>query len=669
MKRSLLAAILATAAIAFSCTMEEPVQDNSVVMNPTATIANFVFDGVATKTTFQLNDNVASFAFTSSDVLRAYPVSPEQGDGIRFTVKDNKGTSCVFEGSGFGLMAGQKYAAYYPGNSDNVPEVTEVPVDFTGQFQPAANEWNLSDVDFLYATGIEPANDACNFQMKHLGALLIMNVTFTEAGVYKTLALSSDMPFITEGTVDLTADEIALEPEGTSDTITLALGGDNGMEVTAGQTVTFYMMVAPVDMSNAALTLTLTDVNDKVIVKEGTGTNFEAGKAIQIAGTPAAPAAPAVNLSAEETANSYIVSAAGDYYFDCTVAGNGQEVNMAAKAFNTHANVWPQVNGAYTSALPAIHPTDIRVTLNQNNCISDVYYADGYIHFTASGAKGNAKILVMDAANDDPAWVWHIWCTDQPSTVHYTSKHWTAWEYEVMDRNLGAIKAVFDDPTNANNDPDEVCGFYYQFGNPTGWTWAEYSNTVADYWRMVDGIAGAEKLHRPVYGGSDFYWFNPYASSAPKQIFGILWGAGSAGDGTLKRGGDVVKTMYDPCPPGYQVMPIDMLDSVVNSNGGDQYGWFLNGTDGAIYFPYNGAAWAGGNFWMHRGFVPDGDTARYFTLWTSGHNNTNMAYPWIAYSKDVNRAGGFEQGKDDKGATVGHVIARGMGVRCVTPLE
>lgn len=596
MKRTLLA-ILAVAAIASSCVKEEK-KASSVVMTPSATIENFVMDGAATKTTFALNNNVATFAFAASDVLRAYPVAPEVGDGLRFTVKQSNGTSCVFTGSGFGLMEGQEYAAYYPGGDDDVPDVTEVPVDFTGQCQPAANTWNLSNADFLYATGIEPVNGACSFSMKHLGALLIMNVTFTEAGVYKELSLSSSMNFITEGTIDLTADPIALEPEGTSEVITLELGEGNGMAVTAGQTVTFYMMVAPVDMSNATLTLTLTDVNNNVIVKEGTGTNFQAGHAVQIAGTPAAPEVPAVNLSAEETANSYIVSAAGDYYFDCTVAGNGQTVNMAGKGFNTHANVWPQVNGQYTASLPAIHPTDVRVTLNQNSCISDVYYADGYIHFTASGAKGNAKILVMDAANDDPAWVWHIWCTDQPSTVHYASLHWTGWEYDVMDRNLGAIKAVFDDPTNPNNNPDEVCGFYYQFGNPTGWTWGEFSNTVADYWRMVDGIAGAEKLHRPVYGGSDFYWFNPYASSAPKQLFGILWGAGSAGDGTLKRGGDVVKTMYDPCPPGYQVMPIDMLDQVVNSNGGDQYGWYLNGDDGAIYFPYNGAAWAGGNFWM-----------------------------------------------------------------------
>ena len=123
MKRTLLAAILATAAIAFSCTMEEPAQDNSVVMNPTATIANFVFDGPATKTAATFEDNVASFAFLASDVMRAYP--PPDGDGLRFTVKKFKGTACVFEGDGFGLETGTSYAAYYPGDSETVPAVNE----------------------------------------------------------------------------------------------------------------------------------------------------------------------------------------------------------------------------------------------------------------------------------------------------------------------------------------------------------------------------------------------------------------------------------------------------------------------------------------------------------------------------------------------------------------
>lgn len=422
----------------------------------------------------------------------------------------------------------------------------------------------------------------------------------------------------------------------------------------------FWFAVRPVTFTNG-FTITVTTDDGKKFTKS-THSSFEVVRsyAKKMAPIQVVPVSAPVNLSANGTANCYIVSEPGEYYFNCTVAGNGQTVDMAAHNYTTHDNVWPKVNGTYSASLPALHSTDIRVTLNQNNCISNVTInpTAGTISFKASGAKGNAKILVMDAVNDDPAWVWHIWCTDQPATVH-VADGWSSWGYQmdVMDRNMGAIRVTFDDPTNASNNPDEVCGFYYQGGNPTGWTWAEFSNTVADYWRMVDGIAGAEKYHRPIYGGSDFYWFNPYAATSPEKLFGILWGGGSAANGSLKRGPAAIKTMYDPCPPGYKVMPVDGMGNVVNSDSGDQYGFYKNGTNGAVYFPYNGAAWAGGSFWMKRGYVPDGDTPNYCNLWTSGHNNTNMWYEFQAYAKDVNRGGG--------GTVTDHILARGMGVRCI----
>ncbi len=45
------------------------------------------------------------------------------------------------------------------------------------------------------------------------------------------------------------------------------------------------------------------------------------------------------------------------------------------------------------------------------------------------------------------------------------------------------------------------------------------------------------------------------------------------------------------------------------SDSGDQYGWYKNGLNGSVYFPYNGGAWEGGKYWQQCGYVPDGDTA------------------------------------------------------------
>lgn len=694
MKRNIILAILFLATIAFSCTPKEEfvpsdkalTGDGSIVYNPTATIESFILDEPATKTVLAIDDNTgATFTFAEGDKLGVFPYSPEVGNQVSFEVKNVSETSCTFNGGGFGLKEDQLYAAYYPYDKNNSPDnpseeelrnaIQSIPVDYTKQRQETAGAFNISATDYLVANGISPSNGACNFNMSHVGALVVIDVTLQGQGYAKYTELSLNIPvasFVKTGTIDLTASNTVISEPDKGKSITLALGeGTKGLALTAGQTHRFCMMVAPVDLKTGSVpvTLSLKDKEGNSHTATLAGKNFRAGYAYKYACTITAAAAEPdpvpTNLSANGTANCYIVDVdnvnEAGYYFDCTVAGNGQTVDMAGKSFNTHANVWPQVNGTYSANLPVLHATDIRVTLNQNSCISNVTIdpTAGIISFKASGAKGNAKILVMDAANDDPAWVWHIWCTDQPAVVSVSG--WSSWgySYDVMDRNIGAIRATFDDPTNANNPVDEICGFYYQFGNPTGWTWAEYSNGVAGCWRMVDGIAGAEKYHKPYLtnggnvNGGDFYWFDGSGSSAPKQLFGILWGGGSAGDGSLKRGPSAVKTMYDPCPPGYKVMPIDGYDSVSASDSADQYGFYKSN----VYIPYSGAAWNGGNFWMHRGYVPNGDTGNYACLWTSGHNNTNMSYFLSIYSKDVNRAGG--------GTVTDMILARGMCVRCV----
>lgn len=644
MRKSLLAAILATAAIAFSCTTEEPAKDNSVAMNPAATIASFVYDGPATKTTANFENNVASFAFAASDVLRAYPLP--DGDGLRFTVKNTSGTACVFEGAGFGLEAGKAYAAYYPGNSEEVPEVTAVPVDFSAQSQPAASEWNLSDVDFLYATGIEPASGACNFSMQHLGALLIMNVTFQTADTYKKLVLkASESTIPVKGTVDLTASEVALTATETTDRLTLNLGGESGMAVEAGQTVTFYMMVPPVDLSNASLTLRLYDADGNIVLsKDGAGLNFEAGKAVEFGTTPM------TNLSAKGMANTYIVSEAGNYYFNCTAAGNGVIAQPAGilGAVGLAAS-YPANNSAALA-----EGNYVRVPLNQNNCISDVTIANGKIYFTASGAEGVAKIQMRDA-NDDGVWVWTIWCTDQPEEVTIPTSDGTK-SYTLLDRNIGATTAEAGS-TEANY------GLYYMFGDPIGYTVSEWGNASRDGYRMVDELAYSPSVPYCDRGNAgDWTWFNMWAATAnPRQVYAFLWGAYGSGAGdtwgatfTRQPGTASFKTLYDPCPVGYKVMAYDVLlgyNSTTDFDNftADETGIYIAGSNGSLYIPYAGNVHQGGYTWM----APE----TYCYLWTSAHNNANMAWSYMIYKKDPDRAG---SGEDHS-----HIISRGMPVRCM----
>ena len=689
MKRNIFVAILLAAAVAYSCTsVEEPMSPagEDALFYPTATIENFVLDGPETKTVLSIDETTgANFKFTADDELGVFPLNPI-GQQFRFTVKniDEVSKTVTFSCTGWALDGNQTYSAYYPFNTAAYLDqdvVAAMPFDYTTQRQVAKDEFDISHADYLSAAAVQPeSSNACHFTMSHVGALVVFDVTLTGEGAatYTGLTLGNDLyDFALTGDLNLTQSPATLSADEQGKEITLALGnGTKGLILEAGNTdpYRFCMMVPPTNLKlyeamsvNATVTLTLTDKAGDPHSVVIPAKNFQAGKAYKIEATIAAAEGETFapkNLSELGTANCYIVDTDnieyGGYYFDCTVAGNGQTVDMAGKGFANAANVWPQIGGAYTATLPA--GGYVRIPMNQNNCIKDVTIADGKISFKATGAKGNALIQMRDAANDDPDWVWHIWCTDQPAVIRLTDASSWGYSYDVLDRNLGAIKATYDNPTNANSNLDEVCGLYYQYGNPTGFTWDQFSAARVDNkgWRMVDGIAGAPQQGKPYLDISgDYYWFNPYAASGATLLYGILWGGGTSGNGDMKRGPAVVKTMYDPCPVGYKVTPPDF--SISASDSGDQLGWYKNGTNGTVYFPYNGAAWEYGTFWMGRGFVPNGDTAKYTTLWTTGHEGRNMAFNFNIYSKDVNRAGG--------GTVSSGIVARGMGVRCVADVE
>lgn len=682
MKKNIIAAILLTAAVAFSCTTKEEsskelINDGSIVYNPTATIKPFVLDGPATKTALTIDATTgAKFTFVDGDALGVFPYDPEVGTQAGFTVTSSDETSCTFNGGGFGLKSGQLYAVYYPyseeGNVDDPTEeniynvITEFPVSYLGQRQTSTDgeTFSISDFDYLVDNGVTPVSNACEFEMQHVGALLVLDVTFPQAGNYTELALTSDgATFITSGTIDLTASDIAVEAEGSSNSIILALGeeGGNGLAIAADQQVRFCMMAAPVDLSSATVTLKATTSTgtelSKVITKASRA--VVAGNAYRYLCNLDASAEEEdepTNLSEYETANSYVVNLNElnpvGYTFNATVAGNG----VAAQPAGILGAVGMAANLIYPAS-PAISGTSIRVNLNQNNCITDATYADGVVSFKATGAEGNAKITLYDA-NGDGVWTWLLWCTDKPGKVTIPTADGSK-TYTVMDRNLGAITPEYD----AAN-PENTYGLYYMFGDPLGYTVAEWTNNGSrDGYRMIDELAySPNKPYCDYSNAGGWTWFNLYqATNNPRQVFAFLWGAYGTGAGdtwgaTFDRqpGTASFKTLYDPCPVGYKVMAYDVLLGYNSTTDyanftADEHGVYVAGSEATAFFPYAGNIHNGGYTWM----APD----TYLYLWTSAFNNTNMAWSYMIYKKDSDRAVG---GEDHS-----HIISRGMPVRCM----
>ena len=713
MKRNIFAAILLLAVLAYSCTTkEEPFQedpasslsdialidDGSIVYEPAVIVDDFILDDEAdpeTKTVLTIDGSGAHFTFTTGDRIGVFPYTVSDAPQMPFTLKSSNASSCYFNCPGFSLKSGVRYAAYYPYDPTDRLSYTAVPVNYTGQTQttakaPGASDasFNISGADYLLAQAA-PASGACQFKMSHIGALMVIDLTVLDTGTYTELSICSDnASFVTSGYLNVgqtytagtsssPTQGIALTNTTTSKKVSLTLGSGGGISLTAGQTYRFCMMVYPIDLSGSLVTFKLKDSAGKYhhAITPSMTKNFRQGYAYRVSAAIAKTNLSTTNgtdTGTTMTANCYIVDTddinAAGYKFFCAWAGNGSAAySTRAYSFSSPHN-FTGANQAYPAGggVNLQKGKNVGIKLNQNSCVisGSTYYEfietvgdlnKGYIHFKASGSKGNAMLLLTDYAEDDPMWNWHIWCTDKPGTVTYNTG---ARTYTVMDRNVGAITRVFNNPTSSSNNVDDVCGLYYQFGNPVGYTWSEFSASSATGYTMYYGLAQAPKYRTPYLStGGTYWWFNPSAAVNSSQLYGILWGGGSNGNSTIQSGTDAHKTLYDPCPPGYKVTPKDFYDGIVNSNGGDQYGWYLTGTNGTLYFPYNGAAWQDGNFYMSRGFVPNGDTAHYTTMWTSGHNNSNMAYFFYIYAKDVNRAGGGTEGD--------HILSRGMGVRCV----
>lgn len=302
----------------------------------------------------------------------------------------------------------------------------------------------------------------------------------------------------------------------------------------------------------------------------------------------------------------------------------------------------------------------------ENSCITNVRYSGGYIYFTATGAKGNAKISRTANANGtgDIQWTWHIWCTDQPSTVLFRNNG-TGVEYTVLDRNLGAL-------TTDPNSTDSY-GLYYQFGNHNAFTWDDFTRQgMPDLqgYRMLDSYALHPKhpFSAVNYMQTTYYYsfiIHPNTVQYDDDaLLGILWGAGSTSyspSANMVGSHDGRKTIYDPCPPGYMVIPYDFLWTYNRGNSDSQKiftntnsMWVL-AKDGTtkLVFPFNGSP---GDGVVPREYYNRGGHA---VVWTSGHNGDIYSYIIWAHSDDFGMWG--------TGDTYTRICANtaGLGVRCM----
>ena len=414
----------------------------------------------------------------------------------------------------------------------------------------------------------------------------------------------------------------------------MAPGEDASVEVNVVSNVDFdvkpvdeWIKLVSVKAQAYVITLSLDD-NTTGAFRTGTVNLVKKGtediiQTIVIGQDAAAPAeAGPANLSKKQSANSYIVTAAGEYKF-AAVKGNSEEsVGTVAKA----EVLWETYNNDQEVAVGSV--------------IASVNYADGFISFATPDIlkPGNAVIAAKDA-NDVILWSWHIWI---PAT-EITTDTYGIYSLPLMDRNLGALVAATTDAAA----PVESFGLTYQWGrkDPFPGPKAVKSGSNA----VVAGVAVSTASGS---GAGDESKITLEYSIANPTVLGFAqngdWVLPS--DNTLWQ--NDVKTIYDPCPPGYRVPARDTESAFHSSDLSAAEGWsessanywFTLGNPVAV-FPFAG---------YRDDYSPGGLT----------HAYDRGAY-WTAYSSQdpkayyVNVRAGSAHARAEAGKS------RGGSIRCV----
>lgn len=239
-----------------------------------------------------------------------------------------------------------------------------------------------------------------------------------------------------------------------------------------------------------------------------------------------------IDLSANGTANSYIISSGGDYIFNASVKGNTIEPIQGISSVGV---LWE----SFGTSEP----------ISNGDIIRDISLNDGYISlFIPSGAKnGNALIAVMNASNEI-LWSWHIWfCSGYDPTA--TQQTYANDAGIMMDRNLGATSSI---PGSV-----EALGLMYQWGRKDPFMGADGINSKVFAKSSIDFPKYVTSS--PTIGTIDYTIKNPMTYIIENRI-NYEWFYPTGDSSMNERWKEDEKTVYDPCPPGWRVPGKDIWE-------------------------------------------------------------------------------------------------------------
>lgn len=405
------------------------------------------------------------------------------------------------------------------------------------------------------------------------------------------------------------------------------------------------------------------------------------------------------------TANCYVVSAPGWYRFPC-VYGNGIKngaTNSAAytgpssggslmtNGFLNHAgtritNPWIKNNSVTVNGVSLVWE-DVQ------GLVSNVAYSNDYIYFRIDPNKiFEGNILIAAKSGSTTVWSWHIWVIDQPEVrlvtknvySHPTNNKSIVYPNKMLPMNLGFCDGVAGGSraryqwikfTQEESGLEKIVALsqfgdsynctYYQWGRkdpmipglisnaadePTLKTvyninGGRVNETVATSWTSVATSIQNPFTFYPGLGNSDQ---DNWCSTRYDNLWNTNVRAAASGLGTDQV---VVKTIYDPCPPGFKVPNRNAFTGFTKTGDNISGGGSAMFSQLSAYLPETVNALMGYNFYLNPSRPGDGTI--FFHL-------TGSRHPWTGKLYGVTQFG------DITTATPGQTTLNGVAVSYFT---
>lgn len=402
------------------------------------------------------------------------------------------------------------FKAWYPASvyNDGTPALPEVQTYVEG---------NISGSP-MYA---ESSTNTLEF--KNIVGIIRLNVSTTQGGKsVRRIVLSANegMSGAIINAASLVASNYVAAVSGTSG-VTLDCG-ESGVAI-GSEATAFHIAVPANTYTSLSITVVTTDgLSQTRTANTGITVSRSQITGVTISFNDLQP--PVTDLSAAGTANTYIVSSAGKYKFKATVKGNG---GLDPLTGTTATTIDPE-GIAGVKVLWELYGQGRAI--KHDGSAYDIRYSDGYVYFSTPDTfvPGDACVAVYDS-DGTILWSWLIWATPEPGTMTHN-------DATFMDRNLGAI-----DVGNC------MRGFCFQWGRKDAFSAADGNN-----YSPYTYVPAVSTVFNKVSGSHQSM---EYTVKHPTTLIGYTSNSDTwmSEDLTTKPWRPDVKTIYDPCPPGWRI--------------------------------------------------------------------------------------------------------------------